>query len=138
MSPMAKWFLAAAFAVFLVTFVAILAFVRGRGYDPKGVASGSAKAAIVITVGTVLWLAVLLLYIFDARSVAWFGHISFLDSTIAEELGFALLRNTPLALLTALLNLVPVDEDRELVEPSSEPGDGIALRAMARNFKGFL
>ncbi|MBL7063492.1 MAG: isoprenylcysteine carboxylmethyltransferase family protein [Anaerolineae bacterium] len=83
-------FLAAAFVVFLVTFVAIMVFVRWRGHDPKGVANGKTREAAVTAVATLLWLAVMMFYVFDARSVAWFGRIAFLDSDAAKGLGIAL------------------------------------------------
>lgn len=83
-------FLAAAFTTFLVTFVATLVFVRRQGHDPKGVANGNAGAAVVITVATLLWLAVTLLYIFEAHSIVWFGRIALLDNDVAKGMGMAL------------------------------------------------
>jgi protein-S-isoprenylcysteine O-methyltransferase Ste14 len=84
-------FLAAAFVVFLITFVATMLYVRWRGYEPKGVMTNvKAWEAAVTTIATLLWLVVTLLYIFDARSVVWFGRIAFLDNDIAKGLGIAL------------------------------------------------
>ncbi len=83
-------FLAAAFVVFLVTFVAIMVFVRWRGHDPQGAANGKTREAAVTVVATLLWLAVMLFYIFDARSVVWFGRIVFLDNDVARGLGIIL------------------------------------------------
>jgi protein-S-isoprenylcysteine O-methyltransferase Ste14 len=84
-------FLAAALGVFIATFVATMLYVRWRGYEPKGVmTSVKAWEAAVTTVATLLWLVVTLLYIFDARSVVWFGRIAFLDNDVAKELGIAL------------------------------------------------
>jgi len=40
-------FLAAAFVIFLITFVAIMIFVRRRGHDPRGVANGKARDAVI-------------------------------------------------------------------------------------------
>jgi protein-S-isoprenylcysteine O-methyltransferase Ste14 len=82
-------FLAAAFVVFLVTFVATMLYVRRQGHDPKGVTNGNTGAAAVTTVATLLWLIVTLLYIFDARSVVWFRRIAFLDNDVAKGLGIA-------------------------------------------------
>jgi protein-S-isoprenylcysteine O-methyltransferase Ste14 len=84
-------FLTTAFVVFLVTFVATMLYVRRRGYDPKGVMTNvKAWEAAVTTAASLLWLVVTSLYIFDARSVVWFGRIAFLDNDIAKGLGIAL------------------------------------------------
>ena len=82
-------FLAAALVLFLVTFIATMLFVRRRGYDPKGAVNGNTGAAVVTAVASLLWLVVTLLYIFDARSVVWFGRIAFLDNDVAKGLGIA-------------------------------------------------
>jgi protein-S-isoprenylcysteine O-methyltransferase Ste14 len=84
-------FLAAALGVFLATFVATMLYVRWRGYEPKGVMTNvKAWEAAVTTVASLLWLVVTLLYIFDVRSVVWFGRIAFLDNDVAKGLGIAL------------------------------------------------
>ena len=84
-------FLAAALGVFLATFVATMLYVRWRGYEPKGVMTNvKAWEAAVTTVATLLWLVVTLLYIFDARSVVWFGRIAFLDNDVAKGFGIVL------------------------------------------------
>jgi protein-S-isoprenylcysteine O-methyltransferase Ste14 len=84
-------FLAAALGVFLATFVATMLYVRWRGYEPRGVMTNvKAWEAAVTTVATLLWLVVTLLYIFDARSVVWFGRIAFLDNDVAKGLGIVL------------------------------------------------
>ncbi len=83
-------FLAVALGAYSVAFVAIMVFVRRRGHDPKGVANGKAREAAVTAVATLLWLAVMLFYIFDAHSVVWFGRIAFLDNDVAKGLGIAL------------------------------------------------
>jgi protein-S-isoprenylcysteine O-methyltransferase Ste14 len=43
--------------------------------------------AAVTTAASLLWLAVMLLYIFDARRPVWFGCIPILDGPIAQGLG---------------------------------------------------
>jgi hypothetical protein len=54
-------FLATAFALFLVTFVATMLYVR-RGYEPKGgMTDVKAWEAAVTTAASLLWLAVMLL-----------------------------------------------------------------------------
>jgi len=85
-----RLFLAVALVVFLATFVATMLYVRRRGRDPKGAMTNvKAWEAAVTTVATLLWLVVTLLYIFDARSVVWFGRLAFLDSDVAKGLGIA-------------------------------------------------
>ena len=85
-----RLFLAVALVVFLATFVATMLYVRRRGRDPKGAMTNvKAWEAAVTTAATLLWLVVTLLYIFDARSVLWFGRIAFLDNDVAKGLGIA-------------------------------------------------
>jgi len=84
----AQVFLAAALIAYLVTSVAILAFVRrGTGCDPKGIDVGKTK---VSGVTFSLWLAVAVCAVFDARSVVWFGRIACLDCDPAKQIGIAL------------------------------------------------
>jgi protein-S-isoprenylcysteine O-methyltransferase Ste14 len=81
-------FLAAALIAYLITSVAILVFVRGRtGCDPKGIDVGKTK---VSGVTFFLWLAVAVSYVFDARSVVWFGRIACLDCDPAKQIGIGL------------------------------------------------
>ena len=81
-------FLAVALGAYSVAFVAALVFVRRRtGCDPKGVDVGKTK---VSGVTFFLWLAVAVCYVFDARSVVWFGRIACLDNDAAKGLGMAL------------------------------------------------
>jgi protein-S-isoprenylcysteine O-methyltransferase Ste14 len=83
-------FLGAVLAIFLITFVATLVVVRRRGYDPKGAVDGHVGGAIVTSSASLLWLAVTLFYVFEARSVTWFGRIAFLDHTVIKGVGIAL------------------------------------------------
>ena len=81
-------FLAVALVVYSVAFVAALIFVRRRtGCDPKGVDVGKTK---VSGMTFFLWLAVAVCYVFDARSVVWFGRIACLDNDAAKGLGIVL------------------------------------------------
>ena len=81
-------FLAAALGAYSVAFVGALVFVRRRtGCDPKGVDVRKTK---VSGMTFFLWLAVAVCYIFNARSVVWFGRIAFLDNDAAKGLGIAL------------------------------------------------
>ena len=84
----AQVFLAAALIAYLITSIAILVFVRRRtGCDPKGIHVGKTK---VPGVTFFLWLAVAVCYVFDARSVIWFGRIACLDCDPAKQTGIAL------------------------------------------------
>jgi protein-S-isoprenylcysteine O-methyltransferase Ste14 len=65
-------FLATAFALFLVTFVATMLYVRRRGYEPKGVMTNVKAWEAAVT------------------TAAWFGRIAFLDNDVAKGLGIAL------------------------------------------------
>jgi len=81
-------FLAAALVTYLVAFVAALVFVRRRtGCDPKGMDVGKTK---VSGMTFFLWLAVAACYVFDARSVAWFGRFACLDNDAAKGSGIVL------------------------------------------------
>jgi protein-S-isoprenylcysteine O-methyltransferase Ste14/GNAT superfamily N-acetyltransferase len=112
-----RLFLAAAFVVFLVAFIAIMVFVRRRGHDPKGVAGGNTGTAVINTAATLLWLVVLLLYIFDARSVVWFGRIAFLDNDIAKGLGIAL---STVGVLAGIAGEVALGESFRVALPRGE------------------
>jgi len=101
----------------LVTFVAIMAFVRRRGHDPKGVAGGNTGTAVINTVATLLWLAVTLLYIFDTRSAVWSGRIAFLDNDVAKGLGIAL---STVGLLVGIAGEVALGESFRLALPRGE------------------
>jgi protein-S-isoprenylcysteine O-methyltransferase Ste14 len=83
-------FLGTVLAVFLITFVAILVVVKRRGHDPKGIINGHRGGAIVTSSASLLWLGVTLFYIFEARSVTWFGRIVLLDHTVFKGVGIAL------------------------------------------------
>ena len=81
-------FLAAALGAYLIAFVAALVFVQRRtGCDPKGVDVGKTR---VSGWTFFLWLAVAVCYVFDARSVAWFGRFACLDNAAAKGLGIVL------------------------------------------------
>jgi len=101
----------------LVTFVAIMAFVRRRGHDPKGVAGGNTGTAVINTVATLLWLAVTLLYIFDTRSAVWSGRIAFLDNDVAKGLGIAL---STVGLLVGIAGEVALGQSFRLALPRGE------------------
>jgi protein-S-isoprenylcysteine O-methyltransferase Ste14 len=82
-------FLGFVLALFLVTFVATLMVVRRQGHDPKGTIGGHVGGAIVTSGASLLWLVVALFYIFEARSVIWFGRIAFLDRGVFKGVGLA-------------------------------------------------
>jgi protein-S-isoprenylcysteine O-methyltransferase Ste14 len=110
-------FLAAAFVLFLVTFVATMLYVRRRGRDPKGVSGGKTGTAVINTVATLLWLAVMLLYILDARSVVRFGRIAFLDNDVAKGLGIVL---STVGLLVGIAGEVTLGESFRVALPRGE------------------
>ena len=80
-------FLGIILALFLVAFGIILAFVRGRGFDPRGVIGGHFWGAMLTSSASLLWLGVTLFYIIDARSVTWFGRIALLDNGAIKGVG---------------------------------------------------
>lgn len=82
-------FLGSVLAVFLITFVATLVVVQRQGYDAKGVISGYVGGAIVTSSASLLWLGVTLFYIFEARSVTWFGRVALLDNGVVKGVGIA-------------------------------------------------
>jgi protein-S-isoprenylcysteine O-methyltransferase Ste14 len=98
-------FLAAALGAHLVALVTILVFVRRRTEcDPKGVDVGKTR---VSGVAFFLWAAVTACYVFNARSVVWFGRIAFLDSNTAKGLGIA---SCTIGLLVGLAGEVALGE----------------------------
>lgn len=107
-------FLGTVFVIFLVTFVAILAFVRWRGHDPKGIMDGKVWDAALTTVATLLWLAVMMLYILNAHSVVWFGRVAFLDNDVAKGLGIAL---CTIGLLVGIIGEVALGESFRVALP---------------------
>lgn len=112
-------FLAVTLAVFLIPFFATLVFVRQRGHDPKGIANGNTGVALLTTIATLLWLTVTLLYIFDTRSVAWFGHIAFLDNGLAQGVGMALCVG---GLLVGIVGEVTLGESFRVALPRDKTG----------------
>ena len=111
-------FLAAALVVFLVTFVATMLYVRRRGYEPKGVMTNvKAWEAAVTTVATLLWLVVTLLYIFDARSVVWFGHIACLDNDVIKGVGMVV---STAGVLVGIIGEVALGESFRVALPRGE------------------
>jgi len=111
-------FLATAFALFLAAFVATMLYVRRRGYEPKGVMTNvKAGEAAVTTAASLLWLVVTLLYIFDARSVVWFGRIAFLDNDVAKGLGIAL---STVGVLAGIAGEVALGESFRVALPRGE------------------
>jgi protein-S-isoprenylcysteine O-methyltransferase Ste14 len=77
-------------AIFLVTLASILVVVRRQGNDPKGVIGEHKGDALVTSGASLLWVIVTLFYIFEARSVDWFGRITLLDHSGIKAAGIAL------------------------------------------------
>ena len=107
-------FLGAVIAVFLITFVASMRFVQGRGYDAKGVIGGHVGGAIVTSGATLLWLVVALFYVFEARSVIWFGQIPQLESSLVKWAGVA---SSTLGLVVGIAGEVALGESFRLALP---------------------
>jgi protein-S-isoprenylcysteine O-methyltransferase Ste14 len=113
----AQIFLAVALGAHLVALVAILVFVRRRtGCDPKGV---DVAKTTVSGVTIFLWLAVAVCYVFNARSVIWFGCIAFLDNDTAKGLGIAL---CTIGLLVGLAGEVALGESFRVDLPRERTG----------------
>jgi protein-S-isoprenylcysteine O-methyltransferase Ste14 len=81
-------FLAAVLATYIGAFVVILVFVRrSTGANPFGQAEGQGLAKLSGGLATFLFLVTTIAYIFDARSVDWFGRVAGLDVPVAIGLG---------------------------------------------------
>jgi protein-S-isoprenylcysteine O-methyltransferase Ste14 len=112
-------FLGTILAVYLITFVATLVIVQRRGHDPKGVIGEHVGGAIVTSGASLLWLVVALFYIFEVRSVAWFGRIDWLDYSVVKGMGVAL---STIGLVVGIAGEVALGESFCLAFPRSEPG----------------
>jgi protein-S-isoprenylcysteine O-methyltransferase Ste14 len=112
-------FLGSLLAVFLSTFVAILVHVRRRGYDPKGVVGEHVGGAIVTSGASLLWLVVTLFYIFEIRSVSWFGRIDFLDHGVVKGVGIA---SSTIGLVVSIAGEVALGESFCLAFPRAKAG----------------
>jgi protein-S-isoprenylcysteine O-methyltransferase Ste14 len=112
-------FLGFVLIVFLITFVAILIVVQRRGYDAKGVIDGHVGGAIVTSSASLLWLVVALFYIFEARSVAWFGRIAWLDSSVVKGVGIA---SSTVGLVVGIAGEVALGESFCLAFPRKKTG----------------
>jgi protein-S-isoprenylcysteine O-methyltransferase Ste14 len=81
---------AAALAVYIGAFVAIMAVVRrSTGGNPRGHARGHLVAALLNGLASLLLLVTAIAYSFYAQSVDWFGRIVPLDGPLAQGLGLA-------------------------------------------------
>jgi protein-S-isoprenylcysteine O-methyltransferase Ste14 len=81
---------AAALAVYIGAFVAIMAVVRrSTGANPRGHARGHLVAALLNGLASLLLLVTAIAYSFYAQSVDWFGRIVPLDGPLAQGLGLA-------------------------------------------------
>jgi protein-S-isoprenylcysteine O-methyltransferase Ste14 len=112
-------FLGSVLAVFLITFVATLVVVRRRGHDAKGVIGRHVGGAIVTSSASLLWLVVTLFYIFEARSVIWFGRIALLDNGVVKGVGIA---SSTVGLLVGIAGEVALGELFCLAFPREKTG----------------
>jgi protein-S-isoprenylcysteine O-methyltransferase Ste14 len=101
-------------AIFMITFLAAIVFMRRRGYDPKGSAAGHTGGAMVTSGASLFWLAVALFYIFDARSVTWFGRIALLDHDVVKGIGLAV---SAVGLLVGITGQITMGESFRLAFP---------------------
>ena len=112
-------FLVSVLAVFLITFVNTLVVVRRRGYDAKGVIGGHVWGAIVTSCASLLWLVVTLFYIFEARSMTWFGRIAWLDNCVFKGAGIVL---STVGLLVGIAGEVALGESFCIALPRTKAG----------------
>ncbi len=112
-------FLGSTLAVFLITFIVTLVFVRSRGYDPKGVIGGHARGAIVTSGASLLWLVVTLIYIFEARSTTWFGRIALLDNGVVKGVGIV---SCTVGLVVGIAGEVTLGESFRVAFPKKKTG----------------
>jgi protein-S-isoprenylcysteine O-methyltransferase Ste14 len=112
-------FLGSVLAVFLITFVATLMVVQRRGYDAKGVIAGHVGGAIFTSGASLLWLVVTLFYIFEARSVTWFGRIALLDNGVVKGIGIA---SSTVGLVVGIAGEVALGESFCLAFPRAKTG----------------
>jgi len=112
-------FLGSVLAIFLITFVATLVVVWRRGHDPKGVIGGHIGGAIVTSGASLLWLVVALFYIFEARSVTWFGRIALLDNGVAKGIGIV---SSTVGLVVGIAGEVALGESFCLAFPRAKTG----------------
>ena len=106
-------------AVFLITFIATLVFVRQRGQDPKGVLGGHIGGAIVTSGASMLWLVVTLLYILETRSVTWFGRIDLLDNGVVKGVGIV---SSTVGLVVGIAGEVALGESFCVAFPKKKTG----------------
>ena len=112
-------FLGSVLAVFLITFVVTLVVVHQRGYDAKGVIGVHVGGAIVTSGASLLWLVVTLFYIFEARSVTWFGRIALLDNGVVKGVGIA---SSIIGLVVGIAGEVALGESFCLALPRANTG----------------
>jgi protein-S-isoprenylcysteine O-methyltransferase Ste14 len=123
-------FLGSVLAIFLITFVATLVVVQRRGFDAKGVIGGHVGGAIFTSGVSFLWLIVALFYIFEARSVTWFGRIAWLDSSVVKGVGIA---SSIVGLAVGIAGEVTLGESFCLALPRTKTG--LVTRGIYRSIR---
>jgi protein-S-isoprenylcysteine O-methyltransferase Ste14 len=101
-------------AIFFITFIAGMVIMRRQGHDPKGIAAGHTGGAMITSGASLLWLAVALFYIFEARSVTWFGRITLLDHDVVKGLGLIV---SAVGLLVGIAGQITMGESFRLAFP---------------------
>jgi protein-S-isoprenylcysteine O-methyltransferase Ste14 len=66
-----------------------------------------------------LWLAVTLFYVFDARSVTWFGYIALLDNDVVNGVGIA---SSIVGLILGIIGEVTMGESFCIALPRTKTG----------------
>jgi protein-S-isoprenylcysteine O-methyltransferase Ste14 len=104
-------------ALFMISFVAAMVVMRSRGHDPKGTIGEHALGASITSGASLLWLTVALFFVFDDRSVTWFGRIALLDDGVVKILGLAV---SVVGLLVGIAGQITMGESFRLAFPSEK------------------
>lgn len=107
----------ACLVLYLIGFVLPLVVLKRRGIDVKGTmegVTGWTPFAKVMTLVSMLWVPMVILYAIDAESIVWFLRVSFLDNGSAKVTGVAM-AGTGLAVL--LLGMAGLGANFRVVLP---------------------
>jgi len=115
--------------IFIISFIAAMLAMRRHGHDPKGIAAGHVGGAMITSGASLLWLAVALFYIFEARSVTWFGRIALLDHDVVKVIGLAV---SALGLLVGIVGQITMGESFRLAFPREK------TRLVTRGIFGYI
>lgn len=82
--------LALEFAIFLIPFAWVMVSMRLKGQDARGFVGEHRWAAALTSLAMLVWLLVIIAYLIDHQSTAWFGRIAIFDHPIAKGIGLGL------------------------------------------------